>query len=132
VSSLAAFRPGPCRATYVASRAAIAGFTNSLVLGLVPFEVIANAVLPGPICTMRAISTNRRVHSDDLEAGFRERLKDIPIGCCSSPDEAAATIAFLAADGASFATGQAIGVDSGWCHDLMRCPSSATGCCRAR
>src|SRR5579885_1130975 len=100
--------------TYSASKAAILGFTRSLALDLAPFGITVNAVCPGPIRTSRAISTNRREYGDDLEIGFRERGKAIPVGRFGEPDEVASAIAFLASDAAAFITGQAIGIDGGW------------------
>ena len=72
--------PAGCEAhaTYAASKAAIVGFTKSLAFDLAPCGITVNAVLPGPIRTSRAISTNRREFGDDLEVGFAERAKAIP------------------------------------------------------
>lgn len=114
VSSKAAFRPGKHRATYAASKAAIVGFTRSLAFDLAPHGITVNAVCPGPIRTSRAISTNRREYGDDLEVGFRERAKAIPVGRFGTPEEVASMITYLASDEAAFVTGQAIGIDGGW------------------
>jgi 3-oxoacyl-[acyl-carrier protein] reductase len=114
VSSRAAFRPGPKRVAYAASKAAIVGFTKSLAFDLAPTGITVNAVLPGPIRTSRAISTNRREYGDDLEVGFRERAKAIPVGRFGTAEEVASMIAYLASDQAAFVTGQAISVDGGW------------------
>ena len=114
VSSRAAFRPGRKRVVYAASKAAIVGMTKSLSYDLAPHGITVNAVLPGPIRTTRAISTNRREYGDDLERGFRERSRDIPVGRFGEPDEIASMIAYLATDAAAFVTGQAIAVDGGW------------------
>jgi 3-oxoacyl-[acyl-carrier protein] reductase len=114
VSSRAAFRPGPKRVAYAASKAAIVGFTKSLAFDLAATGITVNAVLPGPIRTSRAISTNRREYGDNLEVGSRERAKAIPVGRFGTPEEVASMIAYLASDQAAFVTGQAIGVDGGW------------------
>ena len=113
VSSKAAFRPGRNRATYAASKAAIVGFTKSLALDLAPFGITVNAVCPGPIRTSRAISTNRREYGDDLEIGFAERAKAIPVGRVGVPRDVANVIAFLASEDASFVSRQVIYVAGG-------------------
>jgi NAD(P)-dependent dehydrogenase (short-subunit alcohol dehydrogenase family) len=64
VSSKAALWPGPKRATYAASKAAILGFTRSLALDLAPFGITVNAVCPARSAP-RATSTNRREYGDD-------------------------------------------------------------------
>ena len=114
VTSGAANKASAYVGPYAASKAAIVGFTKSLAFDLASSGITVNAVLPGPIRTSRAISTNRREYGDNLEVGFRERAKAIPVGRFGTPEEVASMIAYLASDQAAFVTGQAIGVDGGW------------------
>lgn len=114
VSSAQAYRPRPKRFTYGASKAALIGFAKNLSIDLAPFGITVNAVCPGPVRTSRAYSTMRReISADNIEKAFAARASIVPIGRHAQPEEIAALIAFIASDGSSYITGQAIGVNGG-------------------
>lgn len=69
--------------------------------------ITANAVAPGPVDT----PMTRVLHSDE----FRQTYTDaIPMKRYGSVDEIAATVSFLASDGAAYVTGSVIPVDGGF------------------
>ena len=71
-----------------------------------------NSVNPGVIDTE---FYKRGGFSDEQHAKFIEKMKGIhPIGRVGNPEEVAQAIAFLAADKASFITGEHFHVDGGW------------------
>jgi NAD(P)-dependent dehydrogenase (short-subunit alcohol dehydrogenase family) len=96
-------------AIYTASKHAVEGLTRSAALEAAAAGVRVNAVAPGPVETQmleRFVGRN-----DEAKARF---LASIPARRASTPEEIAATIVFLAGDGARYLTGQSIAVDGGF------------------
>lgn len=96
-------------AIYAASKHAVEGLTKSAALESAAAGVRVNAVAPGPVETPmleRFFGLN-----EDAKARF---LGAIPSQRAGTPEEIAATIAFLASDTARYLTGQSITVDGGF------------------
>jgi 3-oxoacyl-[acyl-carrier protein] reductase len=90
---------------YSAAKAAIIGLTKSLAREVSKQGVRVNAVAPGPINTPLSASLS--------EEWRRAKAAELPLGRMGEPHEVAATIAFLASDGASLFVGQTLGPNSG-------------------
>src|SRR5689334_10946835 len=93
------------QANYAASKAGLIGLTKSVAKELASRNILINAVAPGFIETdMTAAMTPEA----------RETLsKQIPLERLGTPNDVAATVAFLASDFASYITGQVLVVDGG-------------------
>jgi acetoacetyl-CoA reductase len=94
---------GQCN--YSATKAGIIGLTRSLALECARNGVTVNAVAPGFILT-------------EMTAGMPKEILDvevqkIPVQRIGQPDDIAYAVIFLAADEASFITGQTISVNGG-------------------
>ncbi|MDH6592394.1 NAD(P)-dependent dehydrogenase (short-subunit alcohol dehydrogenase family) [Variovorax sp. TBS-050B] len=98
ISTFAAFEPDPVFPTSGVFRAGLAAFTKLFADQYARHNVRMNNVLPGFIDSL-----------PEKEA-FRER---IPMGRYGRTAEIAATIGFLASDGAGYITGQNLRVDGG-------------------
>lgn len=107
LSSTMGSRGNPQAPMYSASKHAIEGFTKSVALEAIRYNVRVNGVAPGPIATEML----------DRIAGGADNLPKvaatIPAGRIGEPEEVADAILFMASERASYIAGQILAVNGG-------------------
>jgi 3-oxoacyl-[acyl-carrier protein] reductase len=105
VSSVVGRMGNPGQSNYVASKAAIEGFTRALALEVGSRNITVNAVAPGFIATdmTHALTEEQR----------RAMLERIPLGRMGEVADVARVVAFLASDAAAYITGETIHINGG-------------------
>jgi len=93
------------QSNYSAAKAGIIGFTKSMARELASRGVTVNAIAPGFIMTAMTAAL-----PENVRKGF---LDQIPMGKFGTPEDVAELAVFLASDGASYVTGQVIGINGG-------------------
>jgi len=106
MTSVWGLRGGSCETAYSASKGAVIALTRALAKELGPAGIRVNAVAPGVIDT--AMIGNL---SPEDKAVLAE---ETPLGRLGQGEDVAEAVRFLASDGASFITGQVLGVDGGF------------------
>lgn len=94
-----------CEVHYSTAKAGVIGLTKALAKELAPSGITVNCVSPG------AIDTD--MNSSLTEEVLREIAEETPVGRLGLASEVAAAVVFLASEGASFITGQDLGVNGG-------------------
>jgi len=105
VGSVVARMGNPGQSNYVASKAALEGFTRSLALEVASRNITVNTVAPGFIETDMTQSL-----TDEQQALMLER---IPLGRIGAVDEVAGAVAYLISDEAGYMTAQTLHINGG-------------------
>src|ERR1700730_1285642 len=116
IASIASRVGGGYIAAYTAAKHGVLGLTRALATELLPYNITANAILPGSVDTPMtdASVSNIAARTGMEEAKAREVLqKTSPQNRLIEPDEIAAIAFFLAQDICKGITGQAINIDGG-------------------
>jgi 3-oxoacyl-[acyl-carrier protein] reductase len=93
------------QANYAASKAGLVGLARSLAREFASRSITVNVVAPGPIATEMFATVD-----SDRQALVEQA---VPLGRTGTPEEVAATIAFLTGDDAGYITGAVVPVDGG-------------------
>jgi NAD(P)-dependent dehydrogenase (short-subunit alcohol dehydrogenase family) len=109
ISSQHGIVAGKERALYGATKAALAFLARGMAYELSDYNILVNAVSPGPIASE---AYRDRMAADPDRA--RHHLDYLPLGRAGEPDEIASVVAFLASEEATFIQGQNIVVDGGF------------------
>ncbi len=107
LAAIAGIGPSPAYAHYAAAKAGVISLTKTFAAELAP-EVRVNAIIPYLIRTQTVDAAMKR--NPDLEI---EAKGMTPLGRLGTPQEVAALALFLASEGASYVTGQAVRLTGG-------------------
>jgi len=108
VSSIAGIKSeAPVGYAYAATKAAINNLVRQAAMELAPFNIMVNAIAPGPFRTNIA---GGRINQPEVEAMFAAM---VPLGRIGEPDEIKGLALLLASPAASFLTGTVIPIDGG-------------------
>lgn len=116
ISSVSGLRASPESLAYCASKAGLLMLTQCMAVDHGPEGVRVNCVAPGWVRTPMA-DEDMDVLAErlgiDREAAYAETTVDVPLRRPASPEEVAATVAWLASDEASYVNGAVVTVDGG-------------------
>ena len=111
ISSSSAQSGAPLMAHYVSSKGGVIGLTRALARELASHKITVNTIPPTIVDTPMA---RKAEASGEFPYGSIDNLAQmVPLGRLGTPDDIAATAAFLCSEEGEYITGQVIGVNGG-------------------
>lgn len=114
IASTRALQSEPDTEAYAAAKGGLVALSHALAISLGP-DIRVNAILPGWIETGAWAKSSKRSEPNHCPIDRDQH----PVGRVGMPEDIAATVAFLASDGAGFITGQQIVVDGGMTRKMI-------------
>ena len=113
-SSIAGLVGSPSSPLYCLVKGGIVNMTRSLALLLAPDNIRVNCICPGGVLTPMSWDFLPPGTREEKQAILEQWPKTLPLGRWGKPEEVGYAALFLASDEASFITGVALPVDSGY------------------
>ncbi|GFZ82728.1 sorbitol dehydrogenase [Paenibacillus marchantiophytorum] len=116
MSSIAGTHAHKNCAGYCASKSAILGLTRATALDLAPYDITVNALCPGTVQTEMIKQVAEGLTEElntDIDGAWAYLNNKIPLGRMQTPADIAASVCFLASQGARSITGTHLTIDGG-------------------
>ncbi len=116
IASIAGKVGEPTASAYSAAKFGVIGFTRSLALEVAAYDILVNAICPGPIPTtlgQQGWRDGAQVQGVDLDKVMERVNARSPLGRLGTPEQVARMALFIASDDCDFTTGSAFNVDGG-------------------
>jgi NAD(P)-dependent dehydrogenase (short-subunit alcohol dehydrogenase family) len=110
ISSSAAQSGSPRMAHYAASKGGVISLTKTLAREFAAHGITVNTIPPSLVDTPMA----RKAEAAGVFPPVDTMAKSVPLGRAGTPEDLASACSFLCSDGASYITGQLIGVNGGF------------------
>jgi len=114
MASTRALQSEPQCEAYATAKGGLCAMAHALAISLGP-DIRVNTILPGWIETRPWQKASERQEAEHREIDCDQH----PVGRVGTPRDIAATVSFLASDGAGFITGQQIVVDGGMTRKMI-------------
>jgi NAD(P)-dependent dehydrogenase (short-subunit alcohol dehydrogenase family) len=116
IASIAAKVGEPTASAYSAAKFGVIGFTRSLALEVAQYDILVNAICPGPIPTalgQQGWREGAQIEGVDLDRIMARVGSRSPLRRLGSVEQVAKMALFIASEDCDFTTGSAFNVDGG-------------------